>query len=460
VSTITIVGLSHRTAPLEVREKFVIEGDAARDALRRLAAAGCGEAVLLSTCNRTELYLRADSHANARALAVRFLSGHAGINETDADAYMYQMFDEHAIEHLFRVVGSLDSMVIGEAQIQGQVRTAYELARREGVLAGAVMPRLFETALRVGGRIRNETRLGTGAASIPSAALELARKIFGSLKGRSALVIGAGEMSELTVRCLRDEGVSNVSVMNRTESRAHEIAALLNARAISFAALGAELQNVDIVVTATAAPHIVLTRATVEQALGSTRDRPLLILDIALPRDVEESVGDLDNVFLYDIDDLSQVIEGNLEKRRSEIEAAQAIVAAEAADFQRWYRSREVVPVIRELRGWAEEVRSTETERTLRSLSHLAPEDRAAIDTLTKQLMAKFLHAPMSRLRDAYADQPLGGAGGAVPGDGRDADVHQGNDTGIAEVARYLFGLDVDTDAEELATKGVDSDEG
>ncbi len=420
--TITIVGLSHRTAPLEIRERFVIEGEAARDALRRLSAAGCGEAVLLSTCNRTELYLRADSQANARALAVRFLSGHAGINETDTDSYIYQMFDEHAIRHLFRVVGSLDSMVVGEAQIQGQVRTAYEMAQREGVLTGPVMPRLFETALRVGGRIRTETKLGTGAASIPSAALELGRKIFGSLKGRSALVIGAGEMSELTVRCLRDEGVSDIAVVNRTETRAQELAATLSARAISFTEIPAALADADIVVTATAAPHVVLTRDVVAKAIRD-RDRPLLILDIALPRDVEATVADLDNVFLYDIDDLSQVVEGNLRKRHSEIAAAQAIVTAETECFQDWCRTREVVPVIRELRGWAERVREAETSRALRSLRHLAPEDLAAVEALTKQLMAKVLHPPTTRLRQAAASQ---------------------SDGSIVNTTRYLFDLDPD----------------
>jgi glutamyl-tRNA reductase len=420
VSTITIVGLSHRTAPLEIRERFVIEGDAAGEALRGLASAGCDEAVLLSTCNRTELYLRADSHANARSLAVRFLSGHAGINETDTDSYVYQLFDEQAITHLFRVVGSLDSMVVGEAQIQGQVRAAYELARREGVLTGPVMPRLFETALRVGGRIRSETRLGTGAASIPSAALELGRKIFGSLQGRTALVIGAGEMSELTIKCLRAEGVTDISVMNRTEERAHELAATLSARAIAVADLPDALRDADIVVTATSAPHVILSRDQVARAIGS-RDRPLLILDIALPRDVDPAVSEIENVFLYDIDDLSQLVEGNLRKRHSEIDAAQAIVDAEALEFQDWCRGREVVPVIRELRGWAEEVREAELARALRGMKHLRPEDQAAIEALTRQLMAKMLHAPMTRLRQAAAS---------------------GSDHDVVEAARFLFGLD------------------
>lgn len=420
MSTLTIIGLSHRTAPLEVRERFVIEGEAARAALRHLAAAGCGEAVLLSTCNRTELYLRAESHTSARSLAVRFLSGHAGINETQTESYVYQLYDEHAIEHLFRVVGSLDSMVVGEAQIQGQVRSAYELARSEGVLTGPVMPRLFESALRVGGRIRSETKLGTGAASIPSAALELGRKIFGSLKGRSALVIGAGEMSEVTVRCLRDEGVADVAVVNRTEARARELAGMLNARAVPFSGMPEALAAADIVVTATAAPHVVLTHELVAAA-SARRTGPLLILDIALPRDVDATVADLDNVFLYDIDDLSQVVEGNLEKRHSEIEAAADIVAAETAAFQRWYRGREVVPVITDLRAWAEEVRAQETDRAMRALRDLSEEDRAAVEGMTRRLVAKLLHHPTTRLRDADDEK--------ISAD-------------LTALTRYLFGLD------------------
>jgi glutamyl-tRNA reductase len=315
-------------------------------------------------------------------------------------------------------------MVVGEAQIQGQVRAAYELAQSEGVLTGPVMPRLFETALRVGGRIRSETRLGTGAASIPSAALELGRKIFGNLKGLSALVIGAGEMSELTVRCLRDEGVSDVSVVNRTEARAQELAKSLQARAISFAEIPAALATADIVVTATAAPHVVLTHALVERATAE-RDRPLLILDIALPRDVDASVAELDNVFLYDIDDLSQVVEGNLRRRHSEIDAAQAIVDTEVREFQEWTRGREAVPLIRDLRGWAEDVRAAEVAKAMRAMKHLSPSDQEAVEALTRQLTAKLLHPPTTRIRRAAS---------------------AGGDMGVIETGRYLFGLDEESE--------------
>jgi glutamyl-tRNA reductase len=421
---LAIVGVSHRTAPLEVRERFVLDAQASADALRKLADTGCSEAVLVSTCNRTELYLRVpDDQPDAPSLGARFLSDHAGLNEQEADRYLYTLHDEAAVEHLFRVVSSLDSMVLGEAQIQGQVKSAYERAAGAelGFTVGPVLARMFESALKVGGRVRHETRLGTGAASIPSAAIELARKIFGALKGRRALVLGAGAMSELTMECLRGEGVRDLLVSNRTEARAREVASRLGAEAVAFERLPAVISTVDIVVSATAAPHPVITRQLIDQAHIGGRKRPLLILDIALPRDVEPQVGDAPNLFLYDIDDLSQVVEGNLERRRSEVALAENIIAEGVREYWHWYRARNVVPTIRELRGWAEQVREAETRRALQAMGHLSARDQAAIEALTRQLLAKMLHAPTTRLRESAAE-------------GRDAQV--------LEVARYLFALD------------------
>jgi glutamyl-tRNA reductase len=425
--SLAVVGISHRTAPLEVRERFVVDAQASAAALRQLAAIGCTEAVLLSTCNRTELYLRAaGAQPDASVIGARFLTDHAGMSESDADRYLYTLYDDGAVEHLFRVVASLDSMILGEAQIQGQVKAAYELAvetTNGDFVVGPVLARLFETALRIGGRVRSETKLGSGAASVPSASIELARKIFGSLRGRSALVVGAGEMSELTMRCLRDEGVREITVANRTAARGAEVARRLDARAASFQELPALLASVDIVASATAAPHPVLTRALVEGAAPAGRRSPLLILDIALPRDVEPEVGELPNVFLYDIDDLSQVVEGTLARRRSEIALAEAIIQSGIAEFSAWYRGRNVVPLIRQLRGRAEELREVETTRALRALRHLSPADQAAVENLTRQLLNKVLHSPTARLREAAA---------------------HGREGEIADAARYLFGLDAD----------------
>lgn len=422
--SLAVVGVSHRTAPLEIRERFVIDAQASAHALRRLAAIGCTEAVLLSTCNRTELYMRAPgAQPDASTIGARFLTDHAGMPESDADRYLYTLHDDGAVEHLFRVVSSLDSMILGEAQIQGQVKSAYErsVASANGdFVVGPVLARLFEMALRVGGRVRSETKLGTGAASVPSAAIELGRKIFGDLRGRRALVLGAGEMSELTMECLRGDGVRDILVANRTHARADEVARRLDAQAVAFDQVGALLEEVDIVAAATSAPHAVLTRPMVEQALRRPRRSPLLILDIALPRDVERDVGELPNVFLYDIDDLSQVVEGTLERRRSEIAVAENIVQDGIREFWAWYRGRNVVPLIRELRGRVEEVREAETARALRALQHLSPGDQAAIENLTRQLLNKVLHSPTARLREAAAN-------------GREGD--------IAQAARYLFAL-------------------
>jgi glutamyl-tRNA reductase len=422
--SLAVVGISHRTAPLEIRERFVVDAHASSHALRRLASSGCTEAVLLSTCNRTELYMRSPgAQPDASVIGARFLSDHAGMAETDADRYLYTLHDHGVVEHLFRVVASLDSMILGEAQIQGQVRTAYERAveTNEGdFVVGPVLSRLFEMALRVGGRVRSETRLGIGAASVPSASIELARKIFGSLDGRSALVLGAGEMSELTMECLRGEGVRDIMVANRTAARADEVARRLGAEPVSFDRMPELLSRVDIVASATSAPHAVITWELAEKALNGGRRSPLLILDIALPRDVEPAVATLPNVFLYDIDDLAQVVEGTLQRRRSEIAVVEQIIRGGIDEFWAWYRGRNVVPLIRELRGRAEEVRELETARVLRSLQHLSEGDRAAIEGLTRQLLNKMLHAPTTRLREAAAE-------------GREGDV--------ADAARYLFGL-------------------
>jgi glutamyl-tRNA reductase len=430
--SLAVVGISHRTAPLEVRERFVVDAQASAIALRRLASIGCTEAVLLSTCNRTELYMRAPgAQPDASAIGARFLTDHAGMPESDADRYLYTLHEDGVVEHLFRVVASLDSLILGEAQIQGQVKAAYERAQelnRGDFVVGPVLARLFETALRVGGRVRSETKLGTGAASVPSASIELARKIFGSLAGRRALVLGAGEMSELTMECLRSEGVAEIAVANRTAARAEEVARRLHVDAASFEDMPRLLGTVDIVASATSAPHAVITHDMVHRAIGTSRRTPLLILDIALPRDVEREVGELPNVFLYDIDDLSQVVEGNLARRRSEIALAEQIIQEGIADFRGWYRSRNVVPLIRQLRGRAEELREAETARVMRALKHLSPGDQAAVENLTRQLLNKVLHSPTSRLREAAAN-------------GREGE--------ITDAARYLFGLETGLEADD-----------
>jgi glutamyl-tRNA reductase len=438
---LAVVGVSHRTAPLEVRERLAFGRAEGPPALASLVERGvAAEGVLLSTCNRTELYLSLPDLGRGEAAVRELLAARAGETAERMSRYLYVHRDRQAVEHLFRVAAGLDSMVLGEPQIQGQVREAYRAARETSSLAGpvvgTVLNRLFQTALGVGGRVRSETELGQGAASISSAAVELAKKIFGSLQGRRALVLGAGEMSEVTLECLRAEGVRSCVVANRTYDRATELAERWGGRAVRWEALGGELPGVDIVICSTSAPHPVLTRERVHAALPHGAARPLCIIDIAIPRDVEPQVGDEPNVFLYNIDDLQQIVESNLGRRRSELPRADAIVAEGGEEFWSWYAALAVVPTIRDLRERGETLRRGEVERALRRLQHLPAEDQAAIDAMTRALLNKLLHAPTIRLREAAGN---------------------GRGTTVLDSVRYLFELDEDpADGEETTPHAAD----
>lgn len=403
---VRVIGISHRTAPLEIRERFVFPDAQVQETLDTIIRGRhASEAVLLSTCNRTELYyVSGGGETDVRDLMVGMLCERAGISATRAESFFYEEHERAAVEHLFRVSASLDSMILGEPQIQGQVRSAYEAAcaavngsRR----VGPVLSRLFETALSVGGRVRSQTALGTGAASVPSAAVDLSRKIFGSLKGKTAAVLGTGEMSQVALECLLGEGVTEATVVSRTNERAQGMAKAVGAMASGHENLPALLKSVDIIVTATAAPHAILTYEAARAALPRGRRHPLLIVDIALPRDVEPAVGEIGNVFLYNLDDLQQVVDSTIERRKGELPVAESIVTEAASDFWQWYRGLDVVPLIRELRENAETIRQQELERALRNLRHLSSEDAAAIDALTKQILNKVLHTPTVRLKEA-----------------------------------------------------------
>ena len=429
---LAVVGASHRTAPIELRERLAFGRAELSPTLLELVGTGAAsEAVLLSTCNRSELYLSLEDD-RAGIAAAETLFGSRLDRDTLASSYLYVHRDRRVAEHLFRVTAGLDSMMLGEPQIQGQVKEAYGRAQTtsgpSGPVVGAVLNRLFQTALGIGGRVRSETALGVGAASVPSAAVELAKKIFDNLKGRRALVIGAGEMSEVTLECLRGEGVRTALVANRTYERACELAERWGAEAIRLDRLGTVLADVDIVICSTAAPHPVLTRERFRAALPGGAPRPLCILDIAIPRDVEPAIADEPNVFLYNVDDLTHIVGNNLDRRRSELPAAEAVIDAGVEDFWGWYAGLAVVPTIRSLRAHGERLRQEETERVLRRLGHLAPEDREAITALTRSLTNKLLHAPTARLRKA---------------------VGNGRGTGVLDTARYLFELDDTSNAGE-----------
>jgi glutamyl-tRNA reductase len=414
--SITVVGVNHRTAPLDVRERFAHGAHEVGPSLARVLGAGAEGGVLLSTCNRTEFYL-SGARDGAPSTISTVLAERLG-NGQAVEGYTYTRRDQEAVRHLYRVSSGLDSMILGESQIQGQVRDAWELSRGQ---AGPVLHRLFQSALLVGSRVRSETALGEGTASAPSAAVDLAGKIFGSLAGRTALILGAGDMAELAAACLVREGVRVTLVANRTLERARSVAERHQASALSLDEAWEHFGVVDIVLCSTSAPHAVVTWDHVAEPIGRRRRRQLCILDLAVPRDVEASVGRLENVFLYDIDDLQAVAAHGAAQRRAEIPKAEGIVEQEVATFWAWHDSLAVVPVIKEFRGRLDAVRAAELERALKHLGHLAPEDRAQIERFSESLLNKFLHEPTRALKAA---------------------AENGRGVALLEAVRRLFGLE------------------
>ena len=392
------VGLSHRTAPVELRES-VDFGRAGLDAaLHALAARGVSpETVVLSTCNRAEIYAIGDSDAAADGLT-RFFCDYHRLDQARLAEHLYCHRGVEAARHLFRVAAGLDSLVVGEPQILGQVKTAYFTAN-DLHFTGTVTHRLFHAAFAVGKRVRNETGLAEGAVSVSYAAIELAKKIFGDLSGLNVLILGAGEMAKLTGVHLRAQRVRQITIASRTLASAEALARQLEGRAVAWLDLRSALAAADIVVTATGATEPVLTRTIVEETMRSRRDRPLFVIDIALPRDVETSVGDLDQVFLYRMDDLQSIVSENLARRSSELASAEAIVDQEVERFSAWLQSREIVPTIVALRQRFENIRQAELRRLEPKLGGLTPEARAKVEEVTRLLVEKLLLTPTERLK-------------------------------------------------------------
>jgi glutamyl-tRNA reductase len=354
----------------------------------------------------------------------RVLEGKAGTGAGPLDRYLFQAWGDDAVRHLFMVSSGLDSMVTGEAEIQGQVREAYQRAlslTMDPPMAGPVLHRLFQTALAVGGRVRSETSIGEGAASVASVSVELARKIFGSLKGKRVLLLGAGETGELILAALAREGVEGVVVANRTYDRAVSLAMKHRGHALPLERIREALPAMDIVLSSTAAPHPVLTRTIVRESFVEPRRHPLLIVDIAVPRDVDPAVGDEPEVFLYNVDDLRKIVEDHVRLREGSVPEAEYIIRKHSEDFRAWYASLEAVPVIQGIRRRAEATRESELERLLRGLEHLTSEDRARIEEFARRLQNKLLHEPTARLRGSVS--PMDGAT-------------------LIEAARFLFGIE------------------
>jgi glutamyl-tRNA reductase len=408
---ITLVGVSHHRAPVALRERVALDlGESARVAssLAEVAA----EAVTLSTCNRTELYVAHDPSFDAGEAAQTLLLQR---EPALADA-LYRLHDDAAALHLFRVAAGLDSLVPGEGEILGQVRAAFEAGA-----AGPILGRLFRQALYAGRRARVQTAIGEAPASVSSAAAALANQVFGDLRGRRILLVGAGKISEQAARNLLSRGAEIAIVANRSPVRARELAGRFGAEPIELERIEDELAHADIVVASTSARDIVVTRAQVERAQRARRGRPLLLVDLAVPRDLDPEIRSLEGCYLYDLDDLEDVVTQTLTDRRREAEAAEALVAEQAERFRAWQASLEVVPAIASLRAWAEDVRRAELEKAEARLGRLSEPERRAVEAVTAQIVNKLLHRPTVRMKEAAA-----AADGVV----------------YADAVRHLFGLE------------------
>lgn len=396
-----VSGLSHRTAPVEVREQLALEGDKLREILQDIQATGVlREALVLSTCNRVEVYGVADVPGEARAVAFRHLCRQRGVDPANLDPYLYTHAGADAVRHAFRVSSSLDSLVVGEPQILGQVKDAFALAQACETL-GPKLHVVFTQAFAVAKKVRSETEIGRHAVSVSYAAVELARKIFAGLSGRGVLLVGAGKMSELAARHLVEQGAFPVYVANRTWARAHELARALAGTPVPFEDLGTAMAAVDIVITSTGSPRPIVTREVVSRLLHGRGARPLFFIDIAVPRDVEASVNTLEGVYCYDIDDLRQVVDANLRERQREAQRAEAVVEREVAKFLARLADADVIPTIVSLRERLEAIRTAEVQKTLARLPDAPPQTREAIEALSTAIVNKVLHAPITKLRES-----------------------------------------------------------
>jgi len=395
-----LVGISHRTAPIEVRERVDFQARDLAAALRALSQRGSArEAVVVSTCNRAEMYVACDEAEPTRAELVRFLSEYNEVQPSDIAQHVYDVADLDAARHLFRVAAGLDSLVMGEPQILGQVKEAHTVAS-EAHTAGPVLNRLFHASFAVGKRVRTETGLGSGAVSVSYAAVALAKKIFGDLHGRNVVVIGAGEMGKLTAIHLKAQNVRQITIVSRTIAHAARTAeAIGGASAAPWEELDAVLGTGDIVITATGAANPILTKAHLENVMRPRRNRPLFLIDIALPRDVEAEAGEIEQVFLYNIDDLQATVRENLARRASEVQRAEHIVDEEVQKFGAWFRSRGAIPTVVALRERFENIRRDELERLDFKMSTLPPEARARVDEITHLIVEKLLLTPTEQLK-------------------------------------------------------------
>ncbi|MEE8390885.1 MAG: glutamyl-tRNA reductase, partial [Anaerolineae bacterium] len=400
---IVVVGLNHKVAPVEVREQLAFTRISVKEALAHFRSSNGSylytpEAVILSTCNRLEVYTLAPGLEEGQQAVYRFLEDCHGQSRETFLPYLYTYADEKAVSHLFTVAAGLDSMVLGEAQVLGQVAEAMEMGLACGT-AGKTLTTLFRQAVETGKHARTKTAISQGATSVSHVAVELAQRIFGDLSTCHVLLVGAGEMAELAARALVVYGAGNLSILNRTRERAEQLATQFEAQALGWDKLDMAMEWADIIIASTGAPHAIFRPENVRRAIPVRRNRPLFFIDIAVPRNVDPEVERLNDVYLYDIDDLEAVVKASIQERRREVPKVKAIVAEKQRGFMAWLRTLDVVPTIVGLQKQAEGVRQAELERTLRRLNNVSDREKEIIQAMTKRIVNKLLHQPIIRLK-------------------------------------------------------------
>lgn len=395
--TFVLLGVNHKTTPVEVREKVALSDGYEVPLTRLRQIPGCRECYLLSTCNRVEILVVAEPGDALEEHLIRFLFGES-LDMADGRRYVYIYNGEEAVNHLFSVAASLDSLVVGEAQILGQLKEAYRYASDLGT-TGPLLNRLLHKSFSVAKRIRTETGIGSSAVSISSAAVELARKIFGNLRDKHVLLVGAGEMAELAAQHLLGQGVESVTVANRTLSRGVDLAKRFNGHAVSFDELLVTLEKVDIIISSTGAPNVILEKEQLRPVMRSRRNRPLFFIDIAVPRDLDPALIDLESVYLYDIDDLAQVVEMNKSERDREATKAERIVDEESIKFRRWHEGMALTPTILELRKRGEAICRSELEKTFGRLDGISAKEKKSLEKMASSIVSKMLHDPLLYLK-------------------------------------------------------------
>lgn len=418
---IILIGMNHKTAPLEIRERLSIAcGDNTRPLVEIMKIPQIKEALYIATCNRVEVLARAVDKEDAVASLKTFVFRHGNLSIEEMARCLYLYFDHEAVRHLFRVASSIDSLVMGEPQILGQVKDAYRTSVEHNA-TGVILNKIIHHAFRTAKRVRTETGIASNAVSVSFAAVELAKKILGNLKGKTILLIGAGEMSELAAKHLINQGVERIVVANRTHARAVQMANDFHGAAIEFDMLPEKLRDVDIVISSTGAPGYVINAPMIEAALRRRKNRLLFLIDIAVPRDIDPASGEIDNVYLYNIDDLQDIVDGNLKSRKKEAEKAETVIDEEVSKYREWFNTLKVVPTIVSLREKMEGIIRGELVKSGSWMQNLTEEERNSIEILASSIINKVLHDPITGLKEESRDN------GALP---------------YIAVIRRLFGLD------------------